>query len=575
VVVRYATPSDRIEDDRHGMLAALDDNAGLDVRMGHDGDIVQLSSEDREANRFKVVPKLGLFFNDPSGALRYEVAAAANYDRRLREGMYLNSAFKLNLFENVSGVTQASNSVLPHVRTDVAEYKRGSRLKLNKLMVNQYLTPDERWYARLSAGLYEEMYRGFGGQVMYLPKDTRWAADVSVDALQQRGYKGWFDQRDYQTVSAIGALHYRLPYDITVTGRAGRFLAKDNGARIEFKRRFHSGIEVGAWYTKTDGKDITTPGSPAKPYNDKGIFMSIPLNSMSTIDTLASASIAIAPWTRDVGQMVASPGDLYEMVEHPRRDLTAYDGLGNFSENPAELHLAAVYPPVKVVNPWPAFHARIDQSASSLPTLPEWARGTGLAAGAVLATALLDKPVDRFVKNHADSQLARGWNNFGKAMPFALVGAAGAAIAFGDDRMQNTGLIALESVAGAVGISVGTKYVVGRARPDEESGPWAHVGSGKSRSNASFPSAHSAIAFAAVTPFAQEYDAPWLYGLAAASSMGRVAGRQHWVSDTVAGGIIGYATGSWLWQAQRDNKRSKLTINPGPKEISVAWQTKY
>jgi membrane-associated phospholipid phosphatase len=575
VVVRYSAPSDRIEGDQHGMLAAIEDSAGLGVRVGQDGDIVQLRSEDREANRFKLVPRVGFFFNDPSGALRYELAAAANYDKRLREGMYLNSAFKLNVVENISDVTQASNSVLPHVRTDIAEYKRGSKFKLNRLMVNQYLLPGERWYARISGGFYEEMYRGAGGQLLYVPKDTRWAADVSVDALQQRGYKGWFDKLDYQTVTALGALHYKLPYDITVTARAGRFLARDTGARIEMKRRFNSGIEIGAWYTKTNGKDVTSPGTVANPYNDKGIFLSIPLNSMTPSDTLANAEIAISPWTRDVGQMVATPGDLYEMLERPRRDLTAYDGLGNFAERADEQNLPAVRPPVKAVNPWPAFHARLDQSSSSLPAAPEWVRGTGVVAGVVLGSALLDKPVDQFVKTHADSQLARNWGNFGKAMPFALVGAAGAAIAFGDDRLQNTGVISLQAVVGAVGISTGTKYVVQRARPYEESGPWAQVGSGYSRSDSSFPSGHSAVAFAAVTPFAKEYDAPWLYGLAALTSAGRVANRQHWVSDTVAGGMVGYAMGSWLWQAQRDDKKSRLSINPGPNAISVAWQTTY
>ena len=58
-------------------------------------------------------------------------------------------------------------------------------------------------------------------------------------------------------------------------------------------------------------------------------------------------------------------------------------------------------------------------------------------------------------------------------------------------------------------------------------------------------------------------------------SAGRVFGRKHWVSDTVAGGIVGYAMGSWLWHAQRDQSKSGLSINPGPKEISVTWQGKY
>jgi membrane-associated phospholipid phosphatase len=574
VQVRYAAPADRGLDDQQGLLAAVrEEGNGLAVQVGQDGNIVQLNSEDREANRFKVVPKLGFFFNDPSGALRYEVAAAANYDKRLGQGTYLNSALKLNLFENISGVTQPSNSVLPHVRTDIAEYKRGGRFKLNRLLLNQYLTLGERVYARASAGFYEEMYRGVGGQVLYLPKASQWAADISLDALQQRGYKGWFDKRDYQTVTALGALHYKLPYDMTATARAGRFLARDQGVRVEFKRRFVSGVEIGAWYTKTNGKDITNPGTPSNPYNDKGIFLSVPLNIMLPSDSQATAGMSLAPWTRDVGQMVASPGDLYELFEPQRRDMTTYDGLGNFAERRDEQNLAAVNPPVRAMtNPWPAFRWRIEQSASTTPTLPQWAKGTAAAGGAVLAGALLDKPVDRFMRKHADSSLARKWDNVGKATPVVFAGMAAGALAFGDERMQNMGIISLEAIVGAGALSVGAKRVIGRARPNEEAGSWSRA---SDRSNASFPSNHSTIAFAAVTPFAQEYDAPWLYGVAAVGSLGRTAGRQHWVSDVVAGGVLGYAMGSWLWQTQRTNTRSGFTVAPGPKSVSMAWSGSY
>ena len=573
VDVRYATPADRVVEDRQGMLVGIQDDGRLEVRVGHEGDVVQVSSEDREANRFKVVPKLSFFFNDPSGALRYEVWASATYDKRLGDGLYLNSDMKLGLFENVSAVKQPSNSVLPHVRTDIAEYKRGGRIKLNRLLLNRYQNPFERVYTRLSAGFYEEMYRGFGGQVLYVPKDSRWAVDLTGDALQQRGVKGWFDKRDYQTATAFAALHYRLPYDITATARAGRFLARDEGVRVEFKRRFPSGVEIGAWYTKTNGKDITMPGTPTNPYNDKGVFLSVPLNIMLPLDSQTTAGIGISPWTRDVGQMVASPGDLYDMIEQPRRDLTTYDGLGNFAERADERNLPAVNPPVRpMTNPWPEFRWRLEQSVSTTPTLPQWAQGTLIAGGAIAAGALLDKPVDRFMRKHQDSRVLRSWSDVGKGLPVVLAGAAGASVLLGDGRMQNIGLISLQSIAGAAALSIGTKHLVGRARPVEEHGAWSKT---TDRSNASFPSNHSAVAFAAVTPFAQEYDAPWLYGLAAAGTMGRTANRQHWVSDVVAGGVIGYAVGTWLWQAQRNDTRSSLAITPGPRQLGVAWAGSY
>lgn len=573
VDVRYARPGDSIGDDSVGMLAGLKDDGAFGVKVNQEGDIVKVASEDRETNRFKLAPKMSFFFNDPSGALRYEFWAAANYDRRLGQGLYLNSDLKATVLENVSGVTQSSNSLLPHVRTDIAEYKRGGRVKLNRFLLNQYMMPSERVYVRVSGGFYEEMFRGFGGQALYLPKDSRWAADMSVDALQQRGYKGWFDKRDYQTVTALGALHYRLPYDTTATVRVGRFLARDDGVRLEFKRRFPSGVEIGAWYSRTNGKDITSPGSPSSPYNDKGIFLSVPLNIMLLADTQATAGMSLAPWTRDVGQMVQSPGDLYEMIEQPRRDMTSYDGLGNFAERADEQNLPAVNPPVRAIpNPWPEFRWRVEQSASSTPRWPEWLDG-GLAAGAAVAgSALLDKPVDKFMKRHAGSGALRVWGDVGKAMPIVLTGAAGAAVFFGDDRAQNMGLISLESVAGTLAISELAKHAVSRARPNEELGPYRHT---TDRKDASFPSNHSAVAFAAITPFAKEYDAPWLYGLAAVSSMGRVASRQHWVSDVVGGSVVGYAIGSWLWKAQRDDTKSQFAIAPGAKELRVTWQGSY
>ncbi|MPQ57144.1 phosphatase PAP2 family protein [Duganella sp. FT27W] len=548
----------------------------LRVAMGHEGDVVQVTSEDRESNRFKVAPKLGFFFNDPSGAFRYSISAAGSYDRRLGDGLYLNTAANFSIIETVSGVKQPSNSALPHVRTDVAKYLGESRFALSRVLLNKYANPAERWYVRGSVGLYEDMFRGAGGQVLYLPKNSNWAADLSVDALQQRGYRRLFDSLDYKTVTAIASLHYKLPRGITVTARAGRFLARDEGVRIEFKRRFQSGIEVGAWYTHTNGNDITSPGSPSKPYQDRGIFLSVPFNSMLPMDSQGAAGFSLSPWTRDVGQMVASPGDLYDLVEQPRRDMNTYDGLGNFAERPDEQQLPAVTPPdVPFENPLPVVRERIDQSLNVLPAPQQWLQPASFAVAAVVISALADKPVDRQMKKYQDKKVLRGMNTYGNALPYVLVGAAGAAFALGDDRLSNTGLIALQSIAASTGVALVGKYAVGRARPEDARDTWSRVDAGNSRSNASFPSGHSAVSFAAITPFAKEYDAPWLYGVAALGAAGRVAGRKHWVSDTVAGSLIGYAVGNWLWHAQRDQSKGGLSIVPGPKAVSVTWQRSY
>jgi hypothetical protein len=299
-----------------------------------EGQAISLRQEDSELSRFRLTPfNLGIYFNDAGGAFRYDTFALAKYTKHFGRGWFFDTSLRATWLEDVSKVKDESNSLLPHVRSDVADYKRAGRFKLNNLMVNKYLQLRPRVYSRFSIGYYEEMYGGFGGQLLYLPKQSSWAVDVSVDRVRKRNTDGGFGFRDYTTTTALAALHYQLPwYGTTVTLRAGQFLAKDKGVRYELQRRFRSGVRIGAWYTMTDGKDITQPGRPGHPYRDKGIFISIPLGSMLTKDTRATARLAISPWTRDVGQMVQSPGDLYSIIEDPLMlDWQGYNLLTDFN----------------------------------------------------------------------------------------------------------------------------------------------------------------------------------------------------------------------------------------------------
>ncbi|TCK18113.1 exopolysaccharide biosynthesis protein YbjH [Thiogranum longum] len=320
--ITYTDPSfnTRLTANEIDIPAAVIDDLDLndDVQRSDEGHVLSYRFESRDLSGFQFVPfNAGVIFNDRNGVARFNLFASANYTQQLRHGLFLETGAELIWYEDVSESSRGSNnSTLPHVRSDIARYLQSSRLKLTRLLVNQYFQPRRQVYARLSAGIYEMMFAGAGGQVLYLPQRGNWAADLSVDWLRQRDPDGGFAFRDYSTVTALGALHYRFPvWGVTATARAGRFLAKDKGVRFELKRRFRSGVTFGAWYTRTDGNDITNPGSPGSPYFDKGIFMSIPLDPLLTRDTRARSEFSLAPWARDVGQMVVSPGDLYTITE--------------------------------------------------------------------------------------------------------------------------------------------------------------------------------------------------------------------------------------------------------------------
>src|SRR5712692_3592066 len=314
VAIRYADPSSYSEKDKADLMAALEEPTQARVLYGDEGNFISFKSQDTGLNVFRVKPTLSSYLNGPR-VFQYNIAILATYDRELAERLFLDTGASYVLYENITEAIGTNNSTLPHVRSDFGEYAKAPRLRMDHLLLNRVFQPSERTYARLTGGWLEQMYGGVGGQWLYVERGTPWAVDVSIDAVKQRDFDGRFDFRDYQTVTALAAVHYKLPYQSTFTMRAGRFLARDYGARFEIKRRFRIGIELGAWYTVTDAVD---PGVGAEAnYRDKGVFVSIPFEATLPADTRATGGLSLAPWTRDPGQMVNSPVDLYQMLEKP------------------------------------------------------------------------------------------------------------------------------------------------------------------------------------------------------------------------------------------------------------------
>lgn len=559
--------------DRDEMLSALDASVVENgVRYAHEGDLISYRNEDSDVSNFTLKPGLSLYLNDPNDPFRYAISAIASYDRKLGEGTFLQSTASYNLIENISDVSAPSNSELPHVRSDFTDYYRDTRGRLYRFLVNKFFMFDERVYARATAGIYETMFAGAGGQVLYIPHSEPWAVDFSLDALHQRDTKGLLGFRNYSTVTALGALHYRLPYGLTATVRGGRFLARDWGARFEMKRRFESGIEFGAWYTLTNGHDVTDPGSPERPYNDKGIFLSLPFGPILPYDTQASSTLSIAPWTRDVGQMVDSPGDLYDMVDRPLfRQVYQKDGLSEFGDVNDDYHLPSLGTSI-FDRPLMNIAKRDAFDTASTIASSDTVKKVGLGIGLILAASLADTRVDKFAQEHGESGSARKLIRVGKLLP--VIGVAGAGLlSLGggtDTRLSSTGLAAVEAAGVGVLTNLGLKYVAGRSRPNEGLGDHDFHPGKRGNSDASFPSMQTTVVWAAVTPFAKEYDAPWLYGLAALTNISRIMERKHWLSDTVAGSLLGYGLGSMYWNMRLKDWEGNLQLNVGPNSVQLS-----
>ena len=138
---------------------------------------------------------------------------------------------------------------------------------------------------------------------------------------------------------------------------------------------------------------------------------------------------------------------------------------------------------------------------------------------------------------------------------YSMVGAGGGLYIWSklthDDHQRETGILAGEAAIDSLAVDTTLKYSFGRERPN------VNQGLGKFfRGGDSFPSDHSAVAWSIASVIAHEYPGPLTqiaaYGLAAAVSATRVLGKQHFPSDVVVGGAIGWLIGWQVYRAHHD-----------------------
>lgn len=190
----------------------------------------------------------------------------------------------------------------------------------------------------------------------------------------------------------------------------------------------------------------------------------------------------------------------------------------------------------------------------------DWTAFAGVATAATLAFVYDDEIynfVDGIFDDNQSEIISKSTCVFGEELfviPTVALTYAISAINK-DCRLRNMSLAALQSFIYAEVATAGIKVLTCRERPQMQSlnldpesrshewqGPFATFGS------TSFVSGHATRAFALATTVAGFYpDKKWVgvvsYSLATITSLGRVAGKEHWASDVIVGAALGYFIG--------------------------------
>lgn len=235
---------------------------------------------------------------------------------------YASTAVGFDIHNTFDGLTVPSDSALPHVRSDVVQYLREGQNNLVRLETDYIRSFAPDWYGRVSAGIFEEMFGGIAGEVLYRPFGRWWAMGLNINRVRQRTFEQRLEFQDYEVTTGHLTTYLNLPtpeYLLRIS--AGQYLAGDRGVTVDASRLFAGGIRLGAFATKTN----VPPEQFGEGSFDKGFYITFPLDLFFTRSNRSHAGFMFRPLTRDGGQKVRDGRALYDLFNTTSTEIGHYD----------------------------------------------------------------------------------------------------------------------------------------------------------------------------------------------------------------------------------------------------------
>ena len=174
-----------------------------------------------------------------------------------------------------------------------------------------------------------------------------------------------------------------------------------------------------------------------------------------------------------------------------------------------------------------------------------WAAFGALTAGAILTdrrtTHILENSAGQVNWGNNISRIGAAYAVLPEVAGFYLWG-----VAADNEKARETGVLGAEALLDGLIVGELLKTAAGRNRPNAPSQPGDFFKGG-----ASFPSGHAMETWALASVIAREYRnrkwVPWVaYGLSGVVAVARVGARQHYASDVIAGGAMGFFIGRYV-----------------------------
>ena len=137
--------------------------------------------------KWSLTPALRNHVGGPDGFYFGQFWLRGDVSIKFSRALSITGISSIGIADNFENLKLPSDSILPHVRTDIVDYlKKGRHFSITRLQLDYIKNPAKNLYTRFSAGIFEEMFAGIGGEILFRPFESNYAIGAEIYDVKQR-----------------------------------------------------------------------------------------------------------------------------------------------------------------------------------------------------------------------------------------------------------------------------------------------------------------------------------------------------------------------------------------------------
>ncbi len=272
-----------------------------------------------------IKPEFIYRYADPTRFFAGGMDLKLNSEIKFRPNLYISTSISYQILNSFKRLRYYPDSpYTPNVRTDISKYLNNRpEFYLNNFQINKLTKLKNNHYIKLSTGMYEMMFGGYGIEYLWKPFNSGFSFGLNAYQVKQRDFKQRLGFLDYKVVTGhSNFIYFHSKTGISLDLSVGQYLAGDRGYTFDISRHFKNGLKMGAYFTRTNLSKIEYGEGSF----DKGFYFDIPLNIFDVNSNKGKSYFHIQPLTRDGGAKLKVDNPLiYSIISGAISDYEFYN----------------------------------------------------------------------------------------------------------------------------------------------------------------------------------------------------------------------------------------------------------